>query len=192
MWRDEASRSVFRTRHDDCYYYRVCKACYGLTTKSCRMCGQVFQGKPGRRYCSAACRRAARPQTFFRCKQCGKRFGPVAHLRRRYCSQACNYEARRKCEAERLPRAKATPEARRAQRTVAYYLAKGVLSRPSTCEECASDGKIEAAHFDYREPLKVRWLCKSCRARWDWHEPKGGTDRSLGNAESCGNALARF
>ncbi|MFQ6047992.1 MAG: hypothetical protein ACE5K7_01350 [Phycisphaerae bacterium] len=52
----------------------------------------------------------------------------------------------------------------------------GHITRPSVCEECgATDRKIEAAHYDYDEPLRVRWLCRSCHVRWDRREPKGAT-----------------
>lgn len=59
---------------------------------------------------------------------------------------------------------------------MAYHIKAGNIQRPTVCEECkASDRKIEAAHFNYDEPLRVRWLCRSCHVRWDRAEPKGAT-----------------
>lgn len=49
------------------------------------------------------------------------------------------------------------------------------IQRPKTCEECGATGKIEAAHFNYDEPLRIRWLCCSCHRHWDKREPKNGT-----------------
>lgn len=52
------------------------------------------------------------------------------------------------------------------------------MARPTTCESCGTTGRrIEAAHYTYDEPLRVRWLCRSCHVRWDKQEPKGGTIR---------------
>lgn len=50
------------------------------------------------------------------------------------------------------------------------------MVKPAACDECGTtEARIEAAHFDYGEPERVRWLCASCHRRWDWAEPKGGT-----------------
>jgi hypothetical protein len=59
---------------------------------------------------------------------------------------------------------------------VRYHIARGNLIRPARCEECdASSRRIEAAHYDYDQPLRVRWLCRSCHVRWDKRQPKGAT-----------------
>jgi len=59
---------------------------------------------------------------------------------------------------------------------VRYYVLAGLLDRPTACEECGSTGQaIEAAHHNYDEPLRVRWLCRSCHRRWDKREPKNAT-----------------
>ena len=126
-----------------------------------------------------------KPQTFKTCEHCGERFGPVERLRRRYCSPACKANAQRVI-APRV-RQPATREARRAQRRVALAIADGRLVRPSACEECGSDGAIEAAHFDYARPEEVRWLCISCHRRWDAAAPKGGVH---GNLETTTEAPA--
>ena len=61
-----------------------------------------------------------------------------------------------------------------AHNLVLRAVAKGVLVNPGRCETCGGsppprrDGgsSIEAHHDDYNFPLRVRWLCKSCHARW--------------------------
>ncbi len=50
----------------------------------------------------------------------------------------------------------------------AYYifntaLCQGTIKRPVNCEVCGkADYRIEGHHNDYREPLKVHWLCYPC------------------------------
>jgi hypothetical protein len=62
--------------------------------------------------------------------------------------------------------------------------------RPNACEECgATDCRIEGAHFDYDEPLRVRWLCISCHRRWDKRDPKGATYK-LGDQSHCAEVQA--
>ena len=68
-----------------------------------------------------------------------------------------------------------TPEARRAYAAIQRALANGTLRRPENCEACRKLCKPDAAHFNYAEPLRVRWLCRPCHAAWDAEEPKGGT-----------------
>jgi len=69
----------------------------------------------------------------------------------------------------------ANPKARASHRAVERAVKNGTLRKPHCCEECGKSGYVEAAHFNYDEPLRVRWLCKSCHNRWDFAEPKGGT-----------------
>jgi hypothetical protein len=62
----------------------------------------------------------------------------------------------------------------RAHANQAIYRAikRGKMTRPTTCEECGHERRIEAAHKDYSRPLDVRWLCRPCHVRWDHTEPK--------------------
>lgn len=61
----------------------------------------------------------------------------------------------------------------RAWYEVARAIRNGTLIRPDSCEECLASGvPIQAAHYDYHEPLRVRWLCRSCHSQWDLAEPK--------------------
>jgi hypothetical protein len=107
------------------------------------------------------------------CPVCLSVYGPLDRLARRFCSMACKASAQ---ATGRRRFRKPTIEARRAQGLLRYYIGRGVVRRPQRCEECGATGRrIEAAHFDYAEPLRVRWLCRSCHVRWDRREPKGGT-----------------
>ncbi|SRR6266849_434026 len=123
-----------------------------------------------------------RPQTFKNCEGCGVWFGPLSYLAQRFCSRACKYEWQ---DHKRAPSRRVLTHVRTAQNILAYHVKVGHLTRPTVCEECGATGRrIQAAHFDYREPLRVRWLCRSCHAKWDWAEPKGATVR-LSRYEQC-------
>lgn len=62
---------------------------------------------------------------------------------------------------------------RRAASAVRSAIKRGLLQRPSACDQCnGQDGRIEAAHHDYSRPLDVRWLCASCHRTWDRAMPK--------------------
>lgn len=56
----------------------------------------------------------------------------------------------------------ANPEKARAHRLVFEAVRAGVLVRPETCSKCAAVCRAQAHHLDYRQPLKVEWLCKRC------------------------------
>lgn len=112
--------------------------------------------------------------TFAVCPACACIFGPLARRTQVYCSMACKASAQ---ATGRMVRHRPTAEARRAQGLVRYYTGTGLLTRPKVCEHCGAPGRIEAAHYDYTEPLNVRWLCVSCHRRWDKQRPKNGTVR---------------
>lgn len=62
---------------------------------------------------------------------------------------------------------------RKAQALVFRAIQRGDLIRPSSCERCGKSGvMIEAAHYNYDEPLRIAWLCRGCHKRWDREEPK--------------------
>lgn len=113
-----------------------------------------------------------RPRTWTICPVCLTIF-PMPNLRRRFCSYACKVKAQ---TTGRRTFRRTTAQARNAQSLVRYHVQAGNLVRPDAREECgATNRRIEAAHFNYDEPLRVRWLCRSCHVRWDKQHPKGGT-----------------
>ena len=136
----------------------------------CPKCGKVFHAKAKQRFCSVAC--ARRPKAIRECEYCQQPFHPHSY-RTRFCSWKCRNDAQR--VTDRKPKKRPSPEARYAQSRIAYLIRSGKLTRPDRCEECGNRGRIEAAHYDYTEPERVRWLCCSCHRKWDWASPKNGT-----------------
>ena len=57
----------------------------------------------------------------------------------------------------------------RARKAVFQALADGTLKRPDRCSRCHGtnpDGSpVHGHHKDYRKPLEVEWLCRSCHGR---------------------------
>lgn len=65
---------------------------------------------------------------------------------------------------------------RSAHFAVVRALVTGTLVRPTTCECCGHAAKrIGGAHFDYRMPMDVLWLCGRCHRLWDNAVPKWTT-----------------
>ena len=150
-----------------------CKNCHTMAIRRCHFCNRFFVGKSGRKACSPLCSELLRAPTFLICKWCGQLFGPVDHLKRRNCSKACAYAA---ASTGKKTFRRTITKARSAQSLLRYHIHAGHIVRPDTCEECgATDRRIEGAHFDYDNPLQVRWLCVSCHRRWDKLEPKHAT-----------------
>ena len=113
-----------------------------------------------------------KPQTFRDCACCDKRFGPLDRLSQKFCSIECKVRAQ---TTGRKVARKTIAKARSAQSLLRYHIQAGKITRPERCEQCSAVAKIEGAHFNYDEPLRVRWLCRSCHVRWDKAEPKNAT-----------------
>lgn len=112
-------------------------------------------------------------QTFRNCEFCGVEFGPLKHLYLKFCSKKCAYEGIKL--RPKKPKLKALTKARSANSLLSYHVKAGNITKPSICESCGKENaRIEGAHYNYDEPLNVRWLCKSCHIKWDKAEPKGG------------------
>lgn len=121
-------------------------------------------------------------RSFKICPACLGVFGPLRRLAQQFCSTACKVKSQ--TTGRRRLRG-TTRKAKNAQSLVRYHVRRGNLIRPARCEECdVSSRRIEAAHYDYDQPLRVRWLCRSCHVRWDKRQPKGATFvvRSLVNS----------
>jgi hypothetical protein len=146
-----------------------------LVSFTCKGCGVVFYDNPSQKriFCNKVCADKYKPKkkkTYLTCAKCGKLFHPISgSLKQKNCSRFCGNRHGRKTHRKTIP------TARNAQRLVAYYIEQGRLVRPKICEECKMKKKIEAAHYDYAEPLRVRWLCVSCHRKWDKQNPKGVT-----------------
>lgn len=125
---------------------------------------------------SSALRRVGgnrKPRSFKICPVCLGVFGPVRRLAQRFCSTACKVKSQ---TTGRRRLHETTRKAKNAQSLVRYHVRRGNLIRLARCEECdVSSRRIEVAHYGYDQPLRVRWLCRSCHVRWDKREPKGAT-----------------
>lgn len=56
-------------------------------------------------------------------------------------------------------------EAENARRILTAAVKRGEITPPKACERCSEKKKrLEAHHWDYREPLDVKWLCPPCHA----------------------------
>lgn len=172
----------YKDRHGR--YSARCRSCHGIVLRNCRHCGAKFEGLAGRHFCSPTCRRAHRPPTYKICAFCGRQFGPVSHLERQFCSRMCKVQAQ---TTGRKTIRKTHRRARSAQSLLRYHVLAGHIHRPAACEACgSSDKRIEAAHYDYAQPLRVRWLCVSCHRKWDKRFPKNATYvASISQAEAA-------
>lgn len=62
----------------------------------------------------------------------------------------------------------------KAHEEVAKAIRSGSLAK-KPCEICG-DAKSEAHHDNYNEPLKVRWLCKTCHTEWHINNKAKGVE----------------
>jgi hypothetical protein len=80
------------------------------------------------------------------------------------------YERARSTRQRRVPRF-----VTQANKAVYTAVKNGTLVRPAACEECGRVCRVDGAHFNYVEKLRVRWLCRSCHTKWDASKPKSKT-----------------
>lgn len=50
----------------------------------------------------------------------------------------------------------------KARAKLRYELKKGRIVKPTRCEKCRLELKLEPDHSDYSKPLDVVWLCHTC------------------------------
>jgi len=60
---------------------------------------------------------------------------------------------------------KANPERGRTHSAVARALKKGILIKPTKCQDCQEEAPLHAHHDDYSKPLEVKWLCVPCHGK---------------------------
>jgi hypothetical protein len=80
-----------------------------------------------------------------------------------------NVKAYRRRHPERIEEAHRSwrdrnPEKENAHRLANEALRKGVIIKPPRCTDCMAR-RVEMHHPDYREPLRVVWLCGRCHSR---------------------------
>ena len=56
----------------------------------------------------------------------------------------------------------ANPLKYKSHQAVNYALRAGALVKPSVCEDCGAEGRVDGHHEDYSRPLSVDWLCRPC------------------------------
>lgn len=61
----------------------------------------------------------------------------------------------------------ANPEKVKAQAAVARAVKRGELARPTECEDCGEECRVQGHHPDYGQPLEVEWLCAPCHSLHD-------------------------
>lgn len=134
--------------------------------RKCRVCGEIKPitdfYKHGGRYAHA-------------CKECEKTYSKNYMKRYRREHPNCRKEERRKYYlshkeelAEKQKRSRINyPEKMQAQSKVNYLIHIGEWTKPTACEVCGKEGRVEAHHDDYSKPLEVVWCCKSCHWKLD-------------------------
>lgn len=71
--------------------------------------------------------------------------------------------ARRAASAARVRKYREQhPDRDAAHRAVARALRTGRLTKPEVCAGCSHRRQLHAHHENYREPLRVTWLCARC------------------------------
>jgi Zn finger protein HypA/HybF involved in hydrogenase expression len=58
----------------------------------------------------------------------------------------------------------ANPEKVKAQGLVRQYVHTGRIKKPSKCEKCGKDARLDGHHSDYAKKLEVMWLCRKCHS----------------------------
>jgi RNase P subunit RPR2 len=86
----------------------------------------------------------------------------------------------RECQNTRnLNLADRFPQKVKARQAVAAAIKHGDMTRGTHCEACASTENIDAHHENYRNPLDVIWLCRSCHQQvHNWNMKDVGAIRS--------------
>jgi len=109
------------------------------------------------------------------CRACSKEFyarkadvlkGRAGH----FCSKRCSGHADKNYF-------RYTPESTRKERVranglITMRVRRGLLVRPTECEQCHKICRPDAHHEDYKKPDQVEWLCRSCHMKRHNHGKK--------------------
>jgi peptide subunit release factor 1 (eRF1) len=139
---------------------------------TCNKCGYATKERPSHK--NATCVKCGKGRLKIQslCGSCGEWFSPDRYTKK-YCSNKCKVKAQ---STGRKTFRVTDTKARSAQSLLSYHVKRKNIKKPTRCEECGKENqRIEGAHFNYDEPLKVRWLCRSCHVKWDKQNPKGVT-----------------
>ena len=164
---------------------RILKYQNKIIKKECIECGKEFyQKRRLKGICSDECkairRKRFRPQTFLKCKKCGKDFGPVDRLNKIFCSNKCKVEY---LQGENHPcwDGGKSRETQRARARAEYNVWRdSVFERDNyTCQKCKKRSKkgdrieINAHHIKgFAEYKELRYkidngitLCVECHRK---------------------------
>jgi hypothetical protein len=106
----------------------------------------------------------------FYCKECERE-----HRKRRRQTNVARYRERAREQYDRkVARGQATkghsaapvdPVKRRARNMAQGAIRRGIIVRPSSCQDCGKVGATHAHHEDYSRPLDVVFVCYRCHGR---------------------------
>jgi hypothetical protein len=84
----------------------------------------------------------------------------------------CTDPIQKKRNEDMYRSARKYPEKTLARSFLSYYVKKGKIVKPDSCEICFEKTKVEGHHQDYSKPLEVKWLCKRCHTDIHWKSEK--------------------
>lgn len=86
---------------------------------------------------------------------------------KRHARKKKRYEANKR-------RALKNPHKEQARAILQASLRYKKIARPISCYFCDKETKLDGHHHDYKKPLDVTWLCRSCHTRLHMYLDKSG------------------
>lgn len=106
------------------------------------------------------------------CKVCGAEFtsytSRISQNGGKCCSRKCAAVcARLGSDTVALPpqQPELKPQAVRAHGLINSRVKHGRMPKPTHCETCGKEAKLDGHHEDYMQPGVVAWLCRSCHMK---------------------------
>lgn len=106
------------------------------------------------------------------CKACGRTFtsytSRISQNGGKCCSPKCaTVLAHAKLADAALPPQppELKPQAVRAHGLINSRVKNGRMPKPTHCETCGKESKLDGHHEDYMQPGVVAWLCRSCHMK---------------------------